>query len=115
MQAQSMLLATLAIIASFANAETASTQAFPTRPVRIVVGFPPGGVSDIVARLMGQWLSERLRQTIHSEKQPGAGSNIAPEAVVRAPADGYTRLLVNPANAISATLYDNLNYNFMRD
>jgi tripartite-type tricarboxylate transporter receptor subunit TctC len=115
MQAQSMLLATLAIIASFANVETASTQAFPTRPVRIVVGFPPGGVSDIVARLMGQWLSERLGQPFVTENRPGAGSNIATEAVVRAPADGYTLLLVNPANAISATLYDNLNYNFMRD
>jgi len=110
-----MLLATLAIIASFANVETASTQAFPTRPVRIVVGFPPGGVSDIVARLMGQWLSERLGQPFVTENRPGAGSNIATEAVVRAPADGYTLLLVNPANAISATLYDNLNYNFMRD
>jgi tripartite-type tricarboxylate transporter receptor subunit TctC len=115
MQAQSMLLATLAIIASFANVETASTQAFPTRPVRIVVGFPPGGVSDIVARLMGQWLSERLGQPFVTENRPGAGSNIATEAVVRAPADGYTLLLVNPANAISATLYDNLNCNFMRD
>jgi tripartite-type tricarboxylate transporter receptor subunit TctC len=115
MQAQSMLLATLAIITSFANIETASTQAFPTRPVRIVVGFPPGGVSDIVARLMGRWLSGRLGQPFVTENRPGAGSNIATEAVVRAPADGYTLLLVNPANAISATLYDNLNYNFMRD
>jgi tripartite-type tricarboxylate transporter receptor subunit TctC len=110
-----MLLASLAIIASFANVESASTQAFPARPVHIVVGYPPGGVGDIVARLMGQWLSERLGQPFVIENRPGAGSNIATEAVVRAPADGYTLLLVNPANAISATLYDNLNYNFMRD
>jgi tripartite-type tricarboxylate transporter receptor subunit TctC len=115
MQARGMLLASLAIIASFANAESASTQAFPARPVRIVVGFPPGGVGDIVARLMGQWLSERLGQPFVIENRPGAASNIATEAVVRAPADGYTLLLVNPANAISATLYDNLNYNFIRD
>jgi tripartite-type tricarboxylate transporter receptor subunit TctC len=110
-----MLLASLAIIASFANVESASTQAFPTRPVRIVVGYPPGGVSDIVARLMGQWLSERLGQPFVIENRPGAASNIATEAVVRAPGDGYTLLLVNSANAISATLYDNLNFNFIRD
>jgi tripartite-type tricarboxylate transporter receptor subunit TctC len=115
MQTRGMLLASLAIVASFANVESASTQAFPARPVRIVVGFPPGGVGDIVARLMGQWLSERLGQPFVIENRPGAGSNIATEAVVRAPADGYTLLLVNPANAISTTLYDNLNYNFMRD
>jgi tripartite-type tricarboxylate transporter receptor subunit TctC len=115
MQARGMLLASLAIIASLANVESASTQAFPARPVRIVVGFPPGGVGDIVARLMGQWLSERLGQPFVIENRPGAASNIATEAVVRAPADGYTLLLVNPANAISATLYDNLNYNFIRD
>ncbi len=110
MQVRAMLLASLAIIASFANVESASTQAFPARPVRIVVGYPPGGVGDIVARLMGHWLSERLGQN-----RAGAASNIATEAVVRASGDGYTLLLVNPANAISATLYDNLNFNFIRD
>jgi tripartite-type tricarboxylate transporter receptor subunit TctC len=115
MQARGILLASLAIIASFAHVDSASTQAFPARPVRIVVGFPTGGVGDIVARLLGQWLSERLGQPFVIENRPGAGSNIATEAVVRAPADGYTLLLVNPANAISATLDDNLNYNFMRD
>jgi len=115
MQIRVMLLASLAVIACLANVESASTQAFPARPVRIVVGFPPGGVGDIVARLMGQWLSERLGQPFVIENRPGAASNIATEAVVRAPADGYTLLLVNPANAISATLYDNLNYNFIRD
>jgi tripartite-type tricarboxylate transporter receptor subunit TctC len=115
MQVRAMLLASLVITASFANVESARTQAFPARPVRIVVGFPPGGVSDIVARLLGQWLSERLGQPFVIENRPGAASNIATEAVVRAPADGYTLLLVNPANATSATLYDNLNFNFIRD
>jgi tripartite-type tricarboxylate transporter receptor subunit TctC len=115
MQARGMLLASLAIIASFANIESASTQAFPARPVRIIVGFPPGGVSDIVARLIGQSLSERLGQPFVIENRPGAASNIATEAVIRAPADGYTLLLVNPANATSATLYDKLNFNFIRD
>src|SRR5262245_4586546 len=81
----------------------ARAQAYPTRPVRIIVGFPPGGGSDILARLMGQWLSERLNQAFVVENRPGAASNIATEAVVRAPPDGYTLLLVVPANAISAT------------
>src|SRR5882762_3801928 len=115
MQARGMLLASLAIVASFANVQSASTQAFPARPVRIVVGFPPGGVGDIVARLVGQWLSERLGQPFVIENRPGAASNVATEAVVRAPADGYTLLVVNPANATSATLYDRLNFNFIRD
>ena len=115
MQVRVILLASLAIVASFANVESASTQAFPARPVHIVVGYPPGGVSDIVARLMGQWLSERLGQPFVVENRPGAASNIATEAVVRAPGDGYTLLLVAPANATSATLYDKLNFNFIRD
>jgi tripartite-type tricarboxylate transporter receptor subunit TctC len=115
MQVRVMLLASLAIVASFANVESASAQAYPTRPVRIVVGYPAGGVGDIVARLMGQWLSERLGQPFVIENRAGAASNIATEAVVRAPGDGYTLLVVNPANAISATLYDNLKFNFIRD
>jgi len=115
MQVRVILLASLAIVASFANVESASTQAFPARPVHIVVGYPPGGVGAIVARLMGHWLSERLGQPFVVENRPGAASNIATEAVVRAPVDGYTLLVVNPANATSATLYDNLNFNFIRD
>jgi tripartite-type tricarboxylate transporter receptor subunit TctC len=90
-------------------------QAYPTRPVRIVVGFAPGGANDILARLIGQWLSERLGQPFVIENRPGGGSNIATEAVVRAPADGYTLLLVGPPQAINATLYEKLNFNFLRD
>jgi len=90
-------------------------QTYPTRPVRIVVGFPPGGGADITARLIGQWLSERLGQPFIIDNRPGAGSNIATEAVVRAPADGYTLLIVGTFNAFNATLYDKLNFNFIRD
>ena len=88
---------------------------YPTRPVRIIVGFTPAGATDILARLIGQWLSDRLGQPFIVENRPGGGSNIGTEAVVRAPADGYTLLLVAPANAINATLYDRLNFNFIRD
>ena len=90
-------------------------QTYPTRPVRIVVGFPPGGGADITARLIGQWLSERLGQPFIIDNRPGAGSNIATEAVVRATPDGYSLLLVGSYNAINATLYDRLNFNFIRD
>jgi tripartite-type tricarboxylate transporter receptor subunit TctC len=82
-------------------------QAYPTRPVRIIVGFAPGGTGDIIARLIGQWLSERLGQQFVIENRPGAGTNIATEAVVRAPADGYTLLLVTAANAINTTFGEN--------
>jgi len=90
-------------------------QAYPSRPVRWVVGYTPGGGNDIFARLMGQWLSERLGQPFVIENRPGAGSNIATEVVVNAPADGYTLLLANFANASNASLYSNLKFNFMRD
>ena len=90
-------------------------QTYPARPVRLVVGFPPGGPNDILARLMGQWLSARLGQPFVVENQPGGSGNLATAAVARAPADGYTLLLVGPANAIGASLYDNLGFNFLRD
>jgi tripartite-type tricarboxylate transporter receptor subunit TctC len=98
-----------------AAARTARAQSYPTRPVRIIIGYTPGGSADITARLMGQWLSERLGQSFVVESRPGGGTNIATEAAVRAPADGYTLFLVAPANAINATLYEKLNYDFIRD
>ena len=90
-------------------------QTYPTRLVRFVVGGPPGGPQDILARLIGQWLSERLGQPFVIDNRPGAGTNIAAEAVVRAPADGHTLLMIGAANAINATLYEKLNFNFIRD
>ena len=93
----------------------AKAQAYPSRPVRLIIGYTPGGSADLTARLMGQWLSERLGQPFVIENRPGGGTNIATEAVVRAPSDGYTLLLAAPANAVNATLYDKLNFNFLRD
>src|SRR5262245_18147443 len=93
----------------------ARAQAYPTRPVRIVVPFAPGGVNDITARLIGQWLSGRLGQQFIIENRPGGGGNIGIEAVVRSPADGYTLLVVGTTAAINATLFEKLNYNFIRD
>jgi tripartite-type tricarboxylate transporter receptor subunit TctC len=93
----------------------AKAQAYPSRPIRLIIGYTPGGSADLTARLMGQWLSERLGQPFVIENRPGGGTNIATEAVVRAPPDGYTLLLAAPANAVNATLYDKLNFNFLRD
>ncbi len=93
----------------------ARAQTYPARPVHIIVGYPAGGPADIFARLIGQWLSERLHQPFIIENRPGAGSNIGTEVVVRAPADGYTLLLVAIANAVNATLYDKLSFNFIHD
>jgi len=102
--------AALPVVSQFAWA-----QAYPTRPVRIIVGFAAGGPTDLYARLIGQWLAERLGRPFLIENRPGAGGNIATESVVNAAADGYTLLLVAAANTINATLYDNLNYTFIRD
>jgi tripartite-type tricarboxylate transporter receptor subunit TctC len=90
-------------------------QAYPTRPVRIIVGFAAGNGPDILARLLGPWLSERLGEPFVIENRPGAGTNTGTETVVKSPPDGYTLLMVTPANTINATLYDNLNFNFIRD
>jgi tripartite-type tricarboxylate transporter receptor subunit TctC len=98
-----------------AASRIASAEAYPTKPVRLVNGFAAGGTADIFARLMGQWLSERLGQQFLTENRTGAASNTATEAVVRAPADGYTLLVATPANAINVTLYEKLNYDFFRD
>jgi tripartite-type tricarboxylate transporter receptor subunit TctC len=98
-----------------ATSPVAWAQAYPSRPVRLIVGFAAGGVTDIVARLMGQRLSERLGQQFFIENRTGAATNVATEAVVRAAPDGYTLLVSSAANAINATLYDNLNFNFIRD
>ena len=99
---------------SFATGGACAAE-YPARPVRWIVGYPAGGTTDIVARLIGHWLSERLGQQFIIENKPGAGNNIATEAAINAPSDGYTVFLVNPANAINATLYQKLPFNFMRD
>src|SRR5437763_3778830 len=102
--------AALPAVSRIARAET-----YPSRPVRIIVGFAAGGGYDIVARLMGQWLSERLDQPFVIENRPGAATNIATQVVVNAPADGYTLLLVGVTNTINTTYYPKLNFNFIRD
>jgi tripartite-type tricarboxylate transporter receptor subunit TctC len=88
---------------------------YPTKPIRWIVAYPPGGTTDLLARLMGQWLSQRLGQQVVIDNKPGGGNNIGTEMAVRAPADGYTIFLVNPANAINATLYPKLNFVFLDD
>jgi tripartite-type tricarboxylate transporter receptor subunit TctC len=105
----------LAMGALPAAASRARAETYPSRPVRLLVGFAPGGGNDITARLMGQWLSEHLGQPFVIENRPGAGTNVATEAVVNAAPDGYTLLFVAPSAAINATLYEKLNFNFIRD
>jgi tripartite-type tricarboxylate transporter receptor subunit TctC len=101
--------------AALTGSRRARAQAYPSRPIRLIVGFPAGGPTDITARVMGQWLSERLGQQCVIENRGGAGSNIAVEATIGAPPDGYTLLIVGATNAINATLYEKLNFNFIRD
>jgi tripartite-type tricarboxylate transporter receptor subunit TctC len=111
---QFLQLAAGAAVLPFAP-HAARAQGYPSRAVRIVVGFPAGGVQDIIARLIAQSLSERLGQQFVVENRPSAGGNVATEAVAKAPPDGYVLVMVGPPNAINATLYDNLNFNFIRD
>src|SRR4029077_13957817 len=110
-----LLCLTGATAAVAACPQVTQAEIYPSRPVRILVGYAAGGGADIAARLIGQWLSERLQQQFVVENRTGAATNIATEAVVRSPPDGYTLLLVNAANAINATYYENLGFNFMRD
>jgi tripartite-type tricarboxylate transporter receptor subunit TctC len=100
---------------TLAGVGNAAALDYPTRPVRWVVTYPPGGATDITARIMAQWLSERLGHQFIIENKPGGGNNIGTEAAVNSPADGYTLILVNPANAINTTLYPKLSFNFMKD
>lgn len=100
---------------AFTGARPALAQAYPVRPIRWVVGYPPGGTTDVLARLVAEPLGRRLGQQVYIENRPGAGNNIGTEAVVNAEPDGYTILLVNPANGINATLYKRLNFNLVRD
>src|SRR5215470_1008469 len=104
-----------AAAAALPAARTAYAQSYPSRPVRWIVPFPPGGATDLVARLIGQWLSERLRQQFIIENRPGGGTNIGVQAVVNAVPDGYTLLFFGSTSAINATLYENLPFNFLRD
>jgi tripartite-type tricarboxylate transporter receptor subunit TctC len=101
--------------AALAGAGPARAADYPTHPVKWVVGYPPGGTTDVLARIIAQWLTEKMGQSFLIENKPGGGNNIGVEAVVNAPPDGYTMLLVNPANGINATLYKDLRFNFIRD
>ena len=103
------------VAALLVSGPTTAASDYPSRPVRWIVGYPAGGTTDIVARLIGHWLSERLGQQFIIENKPGAGNNIGTEAMINSAPDGYTVLLTNPANAINATLYQRLSFNFMRD
>jgi tripartite-type tricarboxylate transporter receptor subunit TctC len=105
----------LALLAAFLGIGPAFATDYPTRSVKWIVPYPPAGTTDVLARIMAQWLSEKMGQQFVVENKPGGGNNIGVEAVINSPPDGYTILLVNPANGINATLYKNLNYNFIRD
>ena len=109
------LSAALAALAVLGAGAAGAADTFPARPVHWIVGYPPGGTTDILARIMSQWLSERLGQQFIVDNRPGAGNNIATEMVAKAQPDGYTVLLVNPANGINVTLYSKLNFDFLTD
>lgn len=105
----------LALVCSLAAVGAVRAADYPTKPVKWIVPYPPGGTTDVLARVVAQWLSDKLGQPFVVENRPGGGNNIGTEAALRAAPDGYTMLLVNPANGINATLYKNLNFNFIRD
>src|ERR1700716_2847257 len=105
----------LSLLAALAGAGPAFAVDYPVRPVKWIVGYPPGGTTDVLARIIAVWLTEKMGQAFVVENKPGGGNNIGVEAVVTAPPDGYTMLLVNPANGINATLYKDLRFNFIRD
>ena len=113
--AAKLFVTVFAAVAGVAGSGNAAAADYPSRPVRWVVPYPPGGTTDVLARIMAQWLSEKMGQQFIIENRPGAGNNIGTEAVVNAPPDGYTLLLVNPAHGINASLYKKLNFNFIRD
>jgi len=111
-----LLAALVAVAALWASPSTAlAQQDYPNKPVKWIVPYPPAGTTDVLARIVAQWLTEKMGQPFVVENRPGAGNNIGTESVIKAPPDGYTMLLVNPANGINATLYKNLNFNFIRD
>jgi len=112
---RNLLQLVVGVAALSATSRTASAFEYPARPVRILVGFPPGGTADIVARLVAQWLSERLGQQFFVENRPGAATNIATEAVVRAPPDGYTLGTATTSNTVNSAVYQKLSFNFIRD
>jgi tripartite-type tricarboxylate transporter receptor subunit TctC len=114
-QRRTFLNLTASAVAGLAISRIARAETYPSRPIRLIVGFPPGSAADIVARLIAQSLSERLGQQVVVENRPGASTNIATEVVIRSPPDGYTLLMVTVPNAINATLYANLNFNFIHD
>ena len=115
MRLKSTILRLVLALLCLSPLAAANAADYPTRPVHIIVGYPPGGSTDIVARLIGNWLSQRLGQQFIVENRAGAGNNIGTEQVTKAAPDGYTMLLVNPANAINSSLYKKLNFNFLRD
>lgn len=107
--------AAIAALAAFGLLGAASAQGYPNKPIKWIVPYPPAGTTDVLARIVAQWLSENIGQQVVVENKPGGGNNIGTEFVVNAPADGYTMLLVNPANGINASLYKKLSFNFIRD